>query len=289
MKNLFFLSRLRGFGPQQSFISALGRLLGFVVLVSLIPLSVWASPDTPNLPLALKKSGKPALLEFYAQWCGSCQRMHPYVQKMINDAHGKVDWIRVDIDDPKMARYGKDFHIAGTPTFIMFDSAGHPTFRMERRISASLLRMIVAQSYGGMGAKPLPANVKPIQKGDAVTSHLKANAKPYTVVRFASAACQTTGCKQDDAYFNAMTQHLAKQAGQQVQWAALNPDDTSDVKYLHSLISLRKPYRPEAGRYYVLLNRQGVPLMRVNQTLNPKWGHSLMTVLQLMLNGERGV
>ena len=244
--------------------------------------------DTPNLPLGLKQSNRPALVEFYAQWCGSCQRIHPYVEQMVAQSKGKIDWIRVDIDDPKMTRYAKDFHIAGTPTFIVYDGLGHPSFRMERRISASLLRMLVVQAYGGLPSKPLPKSVTPIKRGRAMAGHLSATTSPYTMVRFASSSCKTDWCRQDDAQFRAMAGRLTQKVGKHIQWASLTPEATEDMTYLKTLVSRRKPYRADTGRYYVLLNRQGVPLMRVNQPLSPRVEHSLLTVLQMMLNGERG-
>lgn len=269
-------------------------ILGLVVLSVLMMSGVFTTvhaqrPDTPNLSSVLKQSNKPALLEFYAEWCSSCRRMHPVVEKIHRDAHGKLDWIRVDVDDPKYQALVRQYHIAGTPTFIMYDKAGHPTFRMERMISGSLLRLLAARAVGSLPQRPVPASfIRATSAPRVARASIKSGSKdPFTLVRFKNDQCVSTSCKQDEAHYNALKSHVSHKVGGNVKWVTLSPNNASHYAYLKSIMIARKPYEPTLGRYYVLLSRDNVPLMRINHGMSPKQQHSMLSLLHMMLNGER--
>src|SRR5690606_28231346 len=47
----------------------------------------------------LKKSQPELLVNFYAEWCGPCKKMAPYMNKLIQQSNGKV--VRIDVDKNK--------------------------------------------------------------------------------------------------------------------------------------------------------------------------------------------
>ena len=49
----------------------------------------------------LVKGGKPFVLDFYADWCGPCQSLLPVVEKLSEEFKGKVDIVKVNIDQQK--------------------------------------------------------------------------------------------------------------------------------------------------------------------------------------------
>jgi protein disulfide-isomerase A6 len=77
-------------------------------------------PD--NFDKIVLKSGKPALVEFFAPWCGHCKNLAPVYEELAANfefAKDKVTIAKVDADAEK--DLGKRFGIQGFPTLKWFD------------------------------------------------------------------------------------------------------------------------------------------------------------------------
>lgn len=70
-----------------------------------------------NFDDVVLKSGKPALVEFFAPWCGHCKKLAPVWEELavsLDFAKDKVSIARVDADAEK--DLGKRFGVQGFPT-----------------------------------------------------------------------------------------------------------------------------------------------------------------------------
>ena len=67
-------------------------------------------------------SQKPIFLEFYADWCTTCQGM----SSTISDLHQKygdtINFVMLDIDDPQWAQQVADYGASGVPQFTLLDA-----------------------------------------------------------------------------------------------------------------------------------------------------------------------
>jgi thioredoxin 1 len=63
------------------------------------------------------QSETPVLVDFWAEWCGPCRAMGPYVDKLAEEFDGKLKVVKLNTQDNNEvpARYG----IISIPTFLL--------------------------------------------------------------------------------------------------------------------------------------------------------------------------
>ena len=65
---------------------------------------------------------KPALIDFYAEWCGPCKMLAPVLEELSNELAGKVDVYKVNVDEEEeLAMF---FGIRSIPTLIFIETNG---------------------------------------------------------------------------------------------------------------------------------------------------------------------
>jgi protein disulfide-isomerase A6 len=100
---------------------AASSLLSLLSVVSATGSSVLdLTPE--NFDKVVFESSKPALVEFFAPWCGHCKNLAPIYEELATtfaQAGDKVSIAKVDADEHKSL--GKKFGVQGFPTLKWFD------------------------------------------------------------------------------------------------------------------------------------------------------------------------
>ena len=67
-------------------------------------------------------NGKPTYLEFYAEWCEICKEMAPEITELKNDFNNEVNFVFMNVDNPKWSKFIKQFKVNGIPQMNFIDS-----------------------------------------------------------------------------------------------------------------------------------------------------------------------
>jgi thioredoxin 1 len=71
-----------------------------------------------NFDAEIVNSDLPAVVDFWAEWCGPCRMVGPVVKELAEDYKGKIKVAKMDVDQNRQtpARFG----IRNIPTLILF-------------------------------------------------------------------------------------------------------------------------------------------------------------------------
>lgn len=67
---------------------------------------------------------KPALIDFYASWCGPCKALSPILEELSEEYAGKVDIYKVNVDEEE--QLAEAFGIRSIPTLYFIPMKGQP-------------------------------------------------------------------------------------------------------------------------------------------------------------------
>lgn len=67
---------------------------------------------------------KPAIVDFYANWCGPCRMISPILEEIAGEYNGKIIVYKVDTDKEKLL--SQNLGIQSLPTILLIPAQGQP-------------------------------------------------------------------------------------------------------------------------------------------------------------------
>lgn len=83
---------------------------------------------------------KPAIIDFYADWCPPCRQLSPLVEEIAKEYKGRIDVYKVDTDEEKIL--AQKLGIRNLPTLLFIPAQGQPQAVMGAVPKESLLKTI---------------------------------------------------------------------------------------------------------------------------------------------------
>ena len=147
-------------------------VLGIRTQTPAASLETLAAEATP-LEAALANR-KPSLMEFYANWCTSCQAMAGDMAELRSTYGDEVNFVMLNVDNTKWLPEMLHYRVDGIPHFVYLDPAGETVTsaigEQPKAIIASNLEALVA-------GEPLPH-----QRGIGQTSQLESPSNGGSVI-----------------------------------------------------------------------------------------------------------
>ena len=99
---------------------------------------VWDFEDDPN---TFKYRGKlPAVVDFYADWCGPCRRVAPIMEKMAEEFEGRLVVYKVNTDQER--DLATAFNVKSIPMVLFIPVKGQPLMQVGAMQEADYRRII---------------------------------------------------------------------------------------------------------------------------------------------------
>jgi thioredoxin 1 len=71
-----------------------------------------------NFDEIVLKSDKPVMVDFWAEWCGPCRMIAPYIDEISKEYEGKAVVVKCDVDNSPLV--ASKFGIRNIPTVLFF-------------------------------------------------------------------------------------------------------------------------------------------------------------------------
>jgi thioredoxin len=99
---------------------------------------VWNFENNPNT--FIYKGDLPAVIDFYADWCGPCRRVAPIMEKMAEEYDGRLLVFKVNVDQEK--ELAAAFQVKSIPMVLFIPLEGQPMMQVGAMQEAEYKKVV---------------------------------------------------------------------------------------------------------------------------------------------------
>ena len=89
---------------------------------------------------------RPAILDFYADWCGPCKTLSPIFEELSKEYEGKIDFYKIDTE--KEQELAGMFGIRSIPTIMFMQKDGQEPQVVQGALPKQDLKNVIEQVFG---------------------------------------------------------------------------------------------------------------------------------------------
>ena len=153
---------------KDSDITAAARIRNLLIVLAAIALSIslffGVRTQTPSssltemakasVPLETAlTNGKPTLMEFYANWCGSCQAMAKDLSAIKQQYAEPMNFVMLNVDNDKWLPEITKYRVDGIPHFVYLNDKGNSVAETIGEMPGSIMEANLEALIAG---KPIP-------------------------------------------------------------------------------------------------------------------------------------
>ena len=102
---------------------------------------VWNFENNPNT--FVYKGKLPAVIDFYADWCGPCRRVAPIMEKLAEEYDGQLLVYKVNVDQEK--ELANAFQVKSIPMVLFIPLEGQPMMQVGAMQEAEYKKVVDEQ------------------------------------------------------------------------------------------------------------------------------------------------
>jgi thioredoxin len=102
---------------------------------------VWNFENNPNT--FVYKGKLPAVIDFYADWCGPCRRVAPVMEKLAEEYDGQLLVYKINVDQEK--ELANAFQVKSIPMVLFIPLEGQPMMQVGAMQEAEYKKVVDEQ------------------------------------------------------------------------------------------------------------------------------------------------